>query len=61
MSADLAPSAAPVRWSPSRREAWLSVLLVFGVAIGVRILAAAIIGFPKPEDTAYYVGVARKP
>ena len=47
------------RWTPTRREAWRSVLLVFAVAVGVRILAAAIIGFPKPEDTAYYVGAAR--
>jgi hypothetical protein len=46
-------------WHPSRREAWLSVLLVFAVALAVRIVAAAMIEFPKPEDTAYYVGVAR--
>ncbi len=43
----------------TRREAWLTALAVFAVALVVRILAASLIGFPKPEDTAYYVGVAR--
>ena len=43
----------------SRHEAWLSVLVVFLVAVGVRVWAASVITFPRPEDTAYYVGVAR--
>ena len=43
----------------SRREAWLSAAVVFVVALLVRAYAAAEIVFPKPEDTAYYVGVAR--
>jgi hypothetical protein len=43
----------------TRREALLSCLLVFGVAVVVRTVCASIIVFPKPEDTAYYVGVAR--
>ncbi len=43
----------------TRREAWLSVLIVAGVAVAVRILAMTVISFPRPEDTAYYVGVAR--
>ena len=43
----------------TRREAWLSALLVFAVALVVRTVMAAQIVFPKPEDTAYYVGVAR--
>ena len=43
----------------SRREAWLSAAAVFAVAIVVRVLAAAAVGFPVPEDTAYYAGVAR--
>ncbi len=43
----------------SHREAWCSALLVFGVALAVRIAASSLIAFPKPEDTAYYVGVAR--
>ena len=43
----------------SPREAWLSALAVFAVALVVRIVAASMIDFPKPEDTAYYVGVAR--
>ena len=37
MTADPGATVAPARWTPTRREAWLSVLLVFAVAIGVRI------------------------
>ena len=48
-------TAAPM----TRREAWLTALGIFVVALVVRIAAASAIGFPKPEDTAYYVGVAR--
>jgi hypothetical protein len=43
----------------TRREAFLSATLVFAVALVVRTAFAAQIVFPKPEDTAYYVGVAR--
>ena len=43
----------------SRREAILSAGLVFLVAIAVRGWAATQITFPRPEDVAYYVGVAR--
>lgn len=43
----------------TRREAIASALLVFVVALAVRAFFAAQIVFPKPEDTAYYVGVAR--
>ena len=43
----------------TRREAWLSVGLVFGVALIVRTIFAVSLRFPTPEDTAYYVGVAR--
>jgi len=43
----------------TRREAWLSVALVALVAIAVRVWAASLITYPRPEDTAYYVGVAR--
>lgn len=43
----------------SRREAILSALLVFGVALAFRVYAASLVVFPKPEDTAYYVEVAR--
>jgi hypothetical protein len=43
----------------SRREAWLTAVGVFAVALAVRVAAASLIAFPKPEDTAYYVGVAR--
>jgi len=42
----------------TRREAWLSVALVAIVAVAVRVWAATLITFPRPEDTAYYVGVA---
>lgn len=43
----------------SRREAWQSAVAVFAVAVIVRAVFAAQIVFPKPEDTAYYVQVAR--
>ena len=43
----------------TRREAWLTALGVFAVALVVRALAASAMPFPRPEDTAYYVGVAR--
>jgi hypothetical protein len=43
----------------SRREAWLSAGSIFALAFAVRALAAAAVGFPVPEDTAYYAGVAR--
>ena len=43
----------------SRREAGLTALGVFVVAVLVRAWASSLIVFPKPEDTAYYVGVAR--
>jgi small basic protein len=42
----------------SRREAVATALLIFVVALVIRIVVAAQIVFPKPEDTAYYVGVA---
>jgi len=44
---------------PGRREAWLTIAAVFGLALVVRIVAAASLAFPIPEDTAYYAGVAR--
>jgi hypothetical protein len=44
---------------PGRREAWLSLGVLFGLALVVRIVAAAGLVFPVPEDTAYYAGVAR--
>ncbi|MBA2757498.1 MAG: glycosyltransferase family 39 protein [Chloroflexi bacterium] len=43
----------------SQRESILSALAIFVVALMVRAFFAAQIVFPKPEDTAYYVGVAR--
>ncbi len=43
----------------TRREAVLSTLGIFVVALLVRVVFASQIVFPKPEDTAYYVGVAR--
>jgi hypothetical protein len=41
------------------REAWLSALGIFAVALVARAIFAGQVVFPKPEDTAYYVGVAR--
>ena len=43
----------------TRREAVASAAGIFVVALLVRIVFASQIVFPKPEDTAYYVGVAR--
>jgi hypothetical protein len=43
----------------NRREALLSGGLVFAVALVVRAWIATQIAFPRPEDVAYYVGVAR--
>jgi hypothetical protein len=43
----------------TRREILLSALTVFIVALVVRSVAASLVVFPQPEDTAYYVGVAR--
>ena len=43
----------------TRREVLLSAGLVFVVAVLVRAWAAALIVFPQPEDTAYYVAVAQ--
>ncbi len=43
----------------SRREAWLSVGLIFVVALLVRTWAAAQMPFPTPEDATYYWGAAR--
>lgn len=43
----------------TRREMWLSAALVLLVALLARAFFAAQIVFPKPEDTAYYFGVAR--
>jgi hypothetical protein len=43
----------------TRREMALSAGLVFLVALVVRAWAATQITYPRPEDVAYYVGVAR--
>jgi hypothetical protein len=43
----------------SRREIAAQAIAIFVVALVVRAVFAAQIVFPKPEDTAYYVGVAR--
>lgn len=43
----------------SRRELVLSIVGIFLIALITRAYFAAQIVFPKPEDTAYYVGVAR--
>jgi hypothetical protein len=43
----------------TRREHVVTALGLFGLALVVRAAVAAQIVFPKPEDTAYYVGVAR--
>jgi hypothetical protein len=45
--------------SPALAEAWLTAAGLFLLALAIRAAAAASIGFPVPEDTAYYAGVAR--
>ena len=45
----------------NRREAILSALGIFAVALVARVYFAAQIVFPKPEDTAYYVGGRPEP
>ncbi|HLY12723.1 MAG TPA: hypothetical protein VKR24_00105, partial [Candidatus Limnocylindrales bacterium] len=46
-------------WNPSRREAWGTAALLFVFALLVRAAFARTVPFPTPEDTAYYVMVAR--
>jgi hypothetical protein len=48
-----------VTWVPSRREAWGTAALLFVFALLVRAAFARTVPFPTPEDTAYYVMVAR--
>jgi hypothetical protein len=43
----------------TRREAWATAGILFAIALVVRALVAATVPFPTPEDTAYYVSVAR--
>jgi hypothetical protein len=43
----------------SRREAVTSAVAILAAALAARALVAALIVFPTPEDTTYYVGVAR--
>ncbi len=43
----------------TRREAWITALAIFAVALVVRAATSAATAFPRPEDSAYYVGVAR--
>ena len=43
----------------TRAQAVGSVVAIGVAAVLVRVVAANLIVFPKPEDTAYYVGVAR--
>ena len=45
----------------TRREAWLTAGAIFVVAFLVRLVFASQIVFPKPEDTAYYVGRGAEP
>lgn len=41
------------------RPGVIGVAFLVGLAAAVRLVAAAAVGFPIPEDTAYYVDVAR--
>lgn len=42
-----------------RREALFTAAGIFVLALLVRVWAASLITYPRPEDTAYYFGVAR--
>ena len=46
-------------WSPTRREALGTAAALFVFALLVRVAFARTVPFPTPEDTAYYVMVAR--
>jgi hypothetical protein len=59
MSASARASTARSSFASTPRELWLTAAAVFVLALAVRAWAAAMISFPVPEDTAYYVGVAR--
>ncbi len=48
-----------MNWRPSRREAWGTAAVLFIFALLVRVAFARTVPFPTPEDTAYYVMVAR--
>jgi hypothetical protein len=37
----------------------ISATAVFAIALAIRVVAAAAVSFPTPENTAYYAGVAR--
>lgn len=43
----------------TRREAVITALAIYAVALVVRAAAATFVVFPIPEDTAYYVDVSR--
>src|SRR5690349_24044866 len=59
--ADVAVPARSNAWvrAIARREAVLTAAALFVIAFVIRAAFASQIVFPKPEDTAYYVGVAR--
>ena len=48
-----------IRSGVGRREALVTAACIFLFAILVRAWASALISYPRPEDTAYYFGVAR--
>ncbi len=50
---------APPQAVPGRRESVVTATGIFAFSLLFRVWAAAIVSFPRPEDTAYYVGVAR--
>jgi hypothetical protein len=43
----------------TRREAVLTAIGLYAIALVVRALAASLVVFPIPEDTAYYVAVSK--
>jgi hypothetical protein len=53
------PTGGDLPLRPGKREAALTALALFGLAVALRVAAALAVSFPVPEDTAYYAGVAR--
>ncbi|MEO5939245.1 MAG: hypothetical protein ABIZ72_00015, partial [Candidatus Limnocylindrales bacterium] len=43
----------------TRREAVLTAVALYAIALVVRAVSASLVVFPIPEDTAYYVSVSR--
>jgi hypothetical protein len=43
----------------TRREAILTAVVLYAIALVARAVTASLVVFPIPEDTAYYVAVSK--